>query len=300
MIACHGISHSHPGSSFLLSIPELRLEQTGITAVLGPNGSGKSTLLRMLAGLDRPRSGLVRFGEHDVFLDYEQIKREVQLLSWNVALYADATGDALIALMADLATRWDRELEIELREVLRVPWQQTVDRLSRGEHAKLKLLLALCRTPRLLLVDEITNDLDTASRRAIYERLDAYTFEREAQVVVATNIVPDMERYASQLLLLAGGRVRLHEALDTVKQRHKKLLLSRRNGEGGGDPSQLYHQHLTWDGQQGTLTTDRFDDALLDELAQRQLAVQMAPHNLEAILAEYVATEVRDAVGSDV
>lgn len=74
--------------------------------------------------------------------------------------------------------------------------------------------------PKVILIDEVTNDLDTDSRRAIFKKLDAYSFETGAQVVVATNMVEDIERYATDIILLQKGEVILQSSLDAIKEQH--------------------------------------------------------------------------------
>ena len=93
--------------------------------------------------------------------------------------------------------------------------------MSRGEQVRLRLLLSLPRTPKVILLDEVTNDLDNDSRRAIFKNLDAYSFNTGAQVVVATNMIEDIERYATDIILLRMGEVILQDSLDTVKEKHK-------------------------------------------------------------------------------
>lgn len=211
-------------SRTVLTIPNLTIESRGITALVGPNGSGKSSLLGILAGQLRPTCGTVRYGAGDAYENFETHKYAVQLLSNQSPLYDDLTVGHYIGLYEAEALRWDPELAEKLAQAFPLPEKLTVRQLSSGERTKLRLRLVLPTLPKVVLVDELTNELDTDSRRAVYRELDAYSVDHAALVVVATNVLGDIERYASHIVMLFGGRVVINEALDTLKERYSLTL----------------------------------------------------------------------------
>lgn|GEM_PF-2997470 len=287
MLTVQNLDHVYKSGKFRLTVPTAKFDAQGITAVVGPNGSGKSTLLSFLSGLARPRQGVVRYGTKDCFSSFEAIKRDIQLLSWDVQLYDEATGAEHIQLLRRLFKGWDQQLETELAQEFNLPIDQPVEKLSRGENVKLKLILTMCRKPKVILVDEILNDLDTESRRAVYKRLDRYSFENESLVFVATNILTDVERYANEIVLLSKGVLRLKENLDSLKERHRRLALRRSTSATPGNPSVVHHRWIEWDGSSGTLVTDDYTDSV--EATLRDLGIESSPvpHPLEDILSIY-------------
>ncbi|WP_186645431.1 ATP-binding cassette domain-containing protein [Fluviispira vulneris] len=204
-----------------LEIPQLKFHSPGITALVGHNGAGKSSLLRLMAGLDKPDLGSVIYLAKDIFKHFELLKDKIHLISWNLELYQGLTTADHLKLIKSLAENWNCEIENALLRDLAVPAHKRIDKLSRGEQVRFRLLLSLPRMPMVILLDEVTNELDTDSRRTIFKKLDAYSYETGAQVVVATNMIEDIERYATDIILLKKGKVILQSALDAIKEEHK-------------------------------------------------------------------------------
>lgn len=208
-------------NQFRLHIPSLQFNSSGITAVVGHNGAGKSSLLSVIAGLEEPTTGCATYDNKNTFLAFEEIKHKIHLISWNICLHQNMLAQDHLNLIKKLSKTWNPELEIELTKDFCIPMTKKVDLLSRGEQAKLRILLSLPRMPSVVLVDEVTNELDTDSRRSIYKKLDLYSFETNSQIVVATNMVDDIERYASTIAILREGELVLTGNLDAIKEERK-------------------------------------------------------------------------------
>ena len=287
MITVQNLSHAHKGGRFALNIESAKLDSQGITAIVGSNGSGKSTLLSFLAGIAKPQKGAVRYGTKECFLGFEAIKGDVHLLSWDLQLFDGATGLDHLELLKGSVKQWDTALEETLKTEFMLPLEQPVERMSRGENVKLKILLSLCRKPKVVLIDEITNDLDSDSRQAIFKRLDEYTYNNSSLVIVATNILTDVERFATEIILLQKGKVRLKESLDGLKERHRKLTLQKSGNSLSGDPKVLNHRQLRWDGSSGVLITDCYTPAFEPALKEMGIDATPALFSLEEILSLY-------------
>ena len=208
-------------AQYRLNIPQLQINSKGITAVVGHNGAGKSSLLKVIAGLEKPYTGEVLYHNKNTFQYFEEIKEKIHLLSWNISLYQNLSGLDHLNLIKGLSPSWDKKLEDELLKDFSLPLKERIELLSRGEKSKLKLLLSLPRLPSVVLIDEVTNELDTESRRAIYKKLDFYSYETNAQIIVATNMIDDIERYATSIVLLRNGKSVLEGNLDAIKEERK-------------------------------------------------------------------------------
>jgi ABC-2 type transport system ATP-binding protein len=207
-----------------INIPHLHIDSVGITALVGPNGSGKSTLLRVLSGYEKPDKGCATYFSKNTFFHFEDIKSHIHLLSWNISLYYNRCVWEHLKLIKSFSSVWDDALEQELIQDLSVDLRKKISSLSRGEQARVRILLSLPQKPSIILVDEVTNELDIDSRRLIFQKLDAYSFEKGGRVIAATNMVDDIERYATQIILLKSGRVLLNESLDSLKEKHANSL----------------------------------------------------------------------------
>jgi putative ABC transport system ATP-binding protein len=185
-------------------------------AVMGPSGSGKSTLLNLIAGLDRPASGAIRVGDERVDTLSETglarfRRRQVGMIFQFFNLLDDMTVADNILLPAQLAglpATQARARAGELMAALRIAEHADAypARLSGGERQRVAIARALVNRPSLLLADEPTGALDTATGEEIGELLLDLNSSGQTLILVTHN--PDLAaRYARRVIHLVDGRI---------------------------------------------------------------------------------------------
>jgi putative ABC transport system ATP-binding protein len=183
-------------------------------AVLGPSGSGKSTLLGLVAGLDRPTSG-------EVLIDGEAIgdlaedrlallrRRKVGFVFQSFQLLGNLTAreNVLLPLELSAAEQPGRRADELLAAVgLAERGHHYPSQLSGGEQQRVALARAFATRPPILLADEPTGNLDSATGRRVLELLDAMR-RADATTLVMVTHDPAVARRADRLVHLADGRV---------------------------------------------------------------------------------------------
>ncbi len=185
-------------------------------AVMGPSGSGKSTLLNLIAGLDRPSSGAVTVaGERVDRLSETAVARfrraKIGIIFQFFNLLDDLTvvdNVMLPARLAGMARRRARARAAELLEALRIESQRDTypARLSGGERQRVAIARALVNRPELLLADEPTGALDSATGEQIGRLL--LELNRSGQSLVLVTHNPDLAaRYTGRSVELVDGQV---------------------------------------------------------------------------------------------
>ncbi len=185
-------------------------------AVMGPSGSGKSTLLNLIAGLDRPTSGTVTVaGERIDKLSETGVarfrRRQIGMIFQFFNLLDDLTVADNVLLPAQLAGLPRAQAAAragELLALLRIERHRDAypGRLSGGERQRVAIARALVNSPALLLADEPTGALDTATGDQIGELLQELNAAGQTLVLVTHN--PDLAaRYASRTVALVDGRI---------------------------------------------------------------------------------------------
>jgi putative ABC transport system ATP-binding protein len=210
-------------------------------AVMGPSGSGKSTLLNLIAGLDRPTAGTVTVaGQRIDTLGETGVarfrRREIGMIFQFFNLLDDLTVADNVLLPAQLAgvrTAAARARTAELLAALRIEQHANAypARLSGGERQRVAIARALVNRPALLLADEPTGALDTATGEEIGELLLDLNSSGQTMVLVTHN--PELAaRYANRTLQLLDGRLASDE--------RSQLGGGSGSGSGGGR-----HSHST-------------------------------------------------------
>jgi len=185
-------------------------------AVMGPSGSGKSTLLNLIAGLDRPTRGEITVGGERVDTLSETglarfRRRQVGMIFQFFNLLDDMTvldNVLLPAQLAGMPTARARARADELLTALRIGSHRNAypARLSGGERQRVAIARALVNRPALLLADEPTGALDTATGEEIGELLLDLNSSGQTLILVTHN--PDLAaRYARRVIEIVDGRV---------------------------------------------------------------------------------------------
>jgi len=185
-------------------------------AVMGPSGSGKSTLLNLIAGLDRPTVGAVTVaGQRIDRLSETGVarfrRREIGMIFQFFNLLDDLTVADNVLLPAQLGgmrTAAARARAAELLAALRIERYANAypARLSGGERQRVAIARALVNRPALLLADEPTGALDTATGEEIGELLLDLNSSGQSMVLVTHN--PDLAaQYARRTVQLVDGRI---------------------------------------------------------------------------------------------
>ena len=184
------------------------------TSLVGPSGSGKSTLVSIIAGLARPESGAVVFDGHDLGgLDDSGLARlraariGVVLQTGNLIPFLTAVENVQLSL--DLG-RTGRAAEAAGDLLAEVGLSHRLDhlprRLSGGETQRVAVAMALAKQPDLLLADEVTGELDSATAAQVMAVIFGASQDRGLSVLYVTHDAGLAAR-AQHRLRLVDGRV---------------------------------------------------------------------------------------------
>ncbi len=203
----HGRVHALRGVTLSLAAGES-------VAVTGPSGSGKSTLLHLIGALDRPSSG-------EVFVDGLPLSAEPDLASFrartvgfvfqsfNLLPTLTASENVQVPMFERPMPGAERRAraEVLLRRVgLANRLDERPGHLSGGERQRVAIARSLANGPRLLLADEPTGNLDSASAADIIDLLDDLRLERRMTLLVVTHSA-DVAARAGRRIRLLDGRI---------------------------------------------------------------------------------------------
>ena len=211
--------HYQMGSALIRAVDDVTLDiRSGeFLALLGSSGSGKSTLLNLMAGLDRPTSGAI-FAQGRNLSEMNPLElaryrsRTVGMVFQSFNLLPRMTLEENVELPLRLAEVDRGERAGRVREALeRVHLENRLthrpSELSGGEQQRAALARALVNRPALLLADEPTGNLDSATGESIMVLLRKIQQSLGMTIVLVTHERPLAERFADRIAFVADGKL---------------------------------------------------------------------------------------------
>lgn len=219
-VQLHHISrHYKMGESSVRAVDDISLSvaRGEYLALLGSSGSGKSTLLNLMAGLDRPTSGaILANGENLAMLSSVDLARyrrnTIGMIFQSFHLLPRMTLEENVELPLRLAEVERSERAGRVREALeRVRLTHRVGHrpteLSGGEQQRVAIARALVNRPKILLADEPTGNLDSATGEAILSLLRDLQTQLGMTIVMVTHERALAERFADRLATMGDGKL---------------------------------------------------------------------------------------------
>ena len=201
---------------------DLDLPRGVLAALKGRSGSGKTTLLNLIGGLDRPTGGSIDFdGQPLASLSDKELtllrRHRIGFIFQSFALLPTYSAYENVELMLRLAGASRREQIEQARRCLRVvgleKWMHhRPDEMSGGQQQRVAIARALATQPDLILADEPTGELDTATSRQIFS-LFQMIVEKEGLTVLLSTHDPLVDDYAGRIYTLQDGWVLSEEVV---------------------------------------------------------------------------------------
>src|SRR5215813_1845744 len=212
------LSKDYPGGVHALRGVRLRL-QPGVLGLLGPNGAGKSTLMRILATITQPTTGRVLWDDQDIARYPDSLRSVLGYLPQDFGVYPNLNALEFLEYLAavkGIAATAARKRIAELLELVNLTdaARRPLGGYSGGMRQRVGIAQALLNDPQLLIVDEPTAGLDPEERVRFRNLLSELSGERI--VILSTHIVSDVEAVATNIAILAHGRLLAHGSPESI------------------------------------------------------------------------------------
>lgn len=178
----------------------LEVKDGTFAAIVGKSGSGKSTLLGLLGALDKPTSGTITVGDKDItrmndraLMDYRRKSIGYVFQNYNLIPNLTALENVMLPMEFNGQTKKTRQARaVALLQQVGLDADKQgrrPNRLSGGEQQRVAIARALANTPKLILADEPTGNLDEANGKIIFDLLHQLARTKKTTVIVVTHDV---------------------------------------------------------------------------------------------------------------
>lgn len=209
-------------SSVALEKVDLSIEEGKFVCLLGPSGCGKTTLLNMIAGFDKPSTGVIKINGNDVnqpSIDRVAIFQNFGLLPWrtvikNVELGLEAKG---------LDEKKRREIAEEYLELVGLSDYKNhhPNQLSGGMQQRIAIARALAVDPQILFMDEPFGALDAMTRMTMQDEIERIWQEKKKTVIFVTHDIEEAVFLADKIVVMTAGPGKVKKIIDVPLPRKR-------------------------------------------------------------------------------
>jgi ABC-2 type transport system ATP-binding protein len=187
----------------------IRVERGDIYGFLGPNGAGKSTTLRMLLGLVRPTSGVIKFPVRASSWEYLKARSRIGAIIETPAFYENFSGRRNLQLLASLSGGVQKKRVDEVLKIvdLHDRAQDPVKVYSLGMRQRLGIAQALLPTPEIIILDEPTNGLDPQGIHETRNLIRRLRDEFRLTVLLSSHLLTEIEQLCNRVGIIHEGRL---------------------------------------------------------------------------------------------
>lgn len=211
LLQVSGLGMAYGKRSILQEI-SFSLKKGEILGVAGENGAGKSTLLSALAGIQKPKKGVVLFNGMDIFKEKRRYRMQLGYVPQEIALFEELTGKDNLQFFGKACHVPASELPERIREVCQATdfpeteLNRPVLQYSGGMKRKINIAAALLHHPKLLLLDEPVANLDWAAEEQVLTALKKLAAQGTAIVYVGHQL-EKMEQFCNHICFIENGKV---------------------------------------------------------------------------------------------
>ena len=209
------------GATTALAAVTLSLPRGAVYGLVGANGAGKTTLIKHLLGLLRAESGSVRVFGLDPVADPVGVLSRIGYLSEENDLPDWMRVDELMRYSRAFYPAWDDAYAEELRQAFALDPTAKIKNLSKGQKARVGLLIALAHRPELLVLDEPSSGLDPIVRRDILGAIIRTIAHEGRTVLFSSHLLGEVEQVADHVTMISHGSIVLSGPLDEIKESHR-------------------------------------------------------------------------------
>jgi len=213
--------HKKYGRKQVLKDLSFTAKKGEITCLIGINGVGKTTIMKAIMALTPINSG-------EILIDGEKIRKDsfekITFIPDTIAMLPQMRIDEAFTFMADFYKSWNPQRAEELLQFFKLDPTERIANLSKGNTAKVNMLLGLALDVDYLLMDEPFSGIDMFSREQIAEVFTSHLIE-ERGVILTTHEISDIEHLIDKAVLIDNGEVIMEFSVEEVRENEGKSVV---------------------------------------------------------------------------
>jgi len=211
------------GKNIILEDINLNIPYGSIFGIIGISGSGKTTVLRALIGFLKPEKGTVLFQSLNFRKNRTEMIRQFGFAAQDKSFYSKLTVKENLIYFGIQYDMSYHEIEKKIPETLKLVGLEGVENmlaahLSSGMQKRLDIACAIIHEPKVLILDEPTEDLDLRLRKEILNLLKKINKEKNVTIVLTSHLLREIEPVCSRIAILHNKRIQKIGTIDSLRE----------------------------------------------------------------------------------
>lgn len=216
LLTIKGLEKSYAGKQALCGV-DMEIESGKIIGLLGPNTSGKTTLLKTIGGLLSPDKGEILYPRGI------RVRNTVSMLPDRMSFPSWMRVRDAFQYQRDMYPDYSQERASAMLELLELPQNGLIKRMSKGMQDRVALGLAFSRETSLYLLDEPLGGIDPVGKAKVLESILSMPLE-DSSILLSTHLVKDVETIFDSILLISQGRIIYRGDCEEIREREGKTV----------------------------------------------------------------------------
>lgn len=218
------------GDNLVLDNLNLKVPYGEITGIIGPSGSGKTTMLNLLIGFLKPTKGKILFQSRDIFKDFHNVTTLFGFGTQSFSFYEDLNVEENLFYFGTLYKIKKSEIEARANELLKLLELDYARKtpgklLSSGMGRRLDIACALIHNPKVLILDEPTQDLDPILRKELVATIRKVNKQKETTIIITSHLLGEIDGLCDTIGILYKGKIVKIGTPDYLKRFYKKKTI---------------------------------------------------------------------------
>jgi len=217
------------GKNVVLDNLELDIDYNEVFGIIGKSGSGKTTLLSILVGFLKPEKGKVFFQGQDITNTNmpDSIRQQFGFTAQEGSFYPKLTVRENLEYFGTMYNLSSNELKTKIPQILKLvnlekDEKKLASHLSSGMQKRLDIACGILHDPKVLILDEPTENLDPLLRKDILKLIKKINKEKNVTIIMTSHLLEEIEQVCTQLAILHAKQIIIQGTINELKDYYSK------------------------------------------------------------------------------
>lgn len=211
------------GKVHALDDVSFQIKEGKIIGIFGINGVGKSTILKSIAGVIRPDKGKILIEGEEI---NHKLYNKIVFIPDVDTYFPHLTIKESLAFMKEFYINWDEEKAYNMLKIFNLTDDQMISNLSKGNRARVKIILGFAQNAKYILLDEPFSGIDIFKREEFIKAMVEYISPNQS-IIITTHEIAEIEEIVEEVIILHDGKVAFNFNVEEVRQNENKSIIDK-------------------------------------------------------------------------